>query len=68
VFPRWRFPSTEAIRKFPPPKDVKDVARFICMVNFYQNFIRNFADVASPLNALRKKGVRAKIKRSLLIN
>jgi hypothetical protein len=49
---------TEAIRKFPPPKDVKGSARFIGMVNFHHKFIPHFADVASPRNALRKKGVK----------
>jgi hypothetical protein len=49
---------TEAIRKFPPPKDVEGIARFIGMVNFYPKFIPHFADVASALNALRKKDVK----------
>jgi hypothetical protein len=62
---------TEAIRKFPPPKDVKGIARFIGMVNFYHKFIPNYADVASPLNVLRKKVLNlcgAKIKTSPLTN
>jgi hypothetical protein len=49
---------TKAIRKFPPPKDVKGVAHFIGMVNFYRKFIPHFVDVASLLNALREKGVK----------
>jgi hypothetical protein len=47
---------TRAIHDFPPPTDVRGIARFVGMVNFYQKFIPNFARIAAPLNALRKKG------------
>jgi hypothetical protein len=47
---------TRAIREFPFPKDVKGVSRFIGMVNYYNKFIPKFAELAAPLNALRKKG------------
>jgi hypothetical protein len=50
---------TRAIREFQPPKDVKGISRFIGMVNFYHNFIPDFAKVAAPVNMLRKKGVGA---------
>jgi transposase InsO family protein len=49
---------TEAIRKFPHPRDVKGISRFVGMINFYHKFIPNLADIAAPLNALRKKGVK----------
>ena len=49
---------TQAIREFPPPKDAKGVARFVGMVNFYRRFIPNIAELAAPLNALRRKGAR----------
>jgi len=29
------------------------------MANFYHKFIPHFADVASPLNALRKRGLNS---------
>jgi hypothetical protein len=48
---------TEAIRNFPSPRDVKGIARFIGMVNFFHKFILRFAERATPLNLLRKKGV-----------
>ena len=47
---------TEAIKNFPPPRDVKGIARFIGMVNFFHKFIPHFAERAAPLNMLRKKG------------
>jgi hypothetical protein len=49
---------TKSIRDFPVPKDVKSVSRFVGMVNFYHIFIPRLAEVATPLNALRKKEVR----------
>jgi len=49
---------TQAIRDFPAPRDVKGVARFIGMVGFYRRFIPNIAELASPLNELRKKNVK----------
>ena len=48
-----------AIREFPVPRDIKGVSRFIGMVNFYHKFIPTLADVASPLNAVRKKGIKS---------
>ena len=51
---------TRAIRDFPCPRDVKGISRFVGMANFYHKFIPHFADVASPLNTLRKKGVKFK--------
>ena len=47
---------TRAIKDFSPPKDVAFVSRFIGMVNFYHKFIPSFADVAAPLNQLRRNG------------
>jgi hypothetical protein len=49
---------THAIVDFPPPRDVKGIARFIGMVNFYHKFIMRVADIAAPLNSLRKKGAK----------
>jgi hypothetical protein len=48
---------TRAIVDFPPPRDVKGIARFISMVNFYK-FIPRMTDIAALLNSLRKKGVK----------
>jgi hypothetical protein len=49
---------TRAIVEFPPLKDVKGIACFIGMVNFYHKFIPRMVDVAAPLNSLRKKGAK----------
>ena len=47
---------TRAIRNFPPPKDAKGIARFVGMVNYFHKFIPQLAEIASPLNVLRRKG------------
>lgn len=48
---------TKAIYEFRVPRDKKAVSRFIGMANFFRKFIPNFAQVAAPLNQLRRKGV-----------
>lgn len=49
---------TRAIREFLPPCDAKGIARFLGMINYFHKYIPRLADVAAPLNALRKKGVK----------
>ncbi|XP_076299903.1 uncharacterized protein LOC143218556 [Lasioglossum baleicum] len=51
--------KVNAIREFPTPKTVKQLRRFLGMVNFYRRFVANAAKIQSPLNALLK---RLKIK------
>ena len=46
-----------AITDWPTPKKVKDVCSFLGFCNFYRTFIRGFASIAKPLNALTRKGV-----------
>ena len=41
-----------AITDWPTPKKVKDVCSFLGFCNFYCTFIRGFASIAKPLNAL----------------
>src|SRR3984957_696685 len=43
------------IKDWPTPVKVKDVRSFLGFCNFYRAFIRGFANVAKPLNALTKK-------------
>jgi hypothetical protein len=49
---------TRAIVEFPPLRVVRGLALFIGMVNFYHKFIPRVADIAAPLNSLRKKGAK----------
>ena len=43
------------IKDWPTPVKVKDIRSFLGFCNFYRTFIRGFANIAKPLNALTKK-------------
>ncbi|MCO5578975.1 hypothetical protein L7F22_032826 [Adiantum nelumboides] len=49
--------KVEAIKSWPDLKTVHDVRSFLGLCSYYKRFIRNFAEIASPLHALQKKGV-----------
>ena len=44
-----------AVKEMPPPKNVKDVQRFLGLAGYYRKFVLNFAGIAQPLYALLKK-------------
>jgi hypothetical protein len=44
-----------AIRNFPVPKTKRNVKQFLGMLNYFRKFVRHFAQIAAPLNALLKK-------------
>lgn len=46
---------TKDIKEFPRPRSKKEIARFIGMANYFRKFVPNFAQLAAPLNTLRKK-------------
>ena len=47
----------KAIHDWATPQNVKDVRSFLGFANYYRWFIRNFAEIASPLTDLTKKGM-----------
>lgn len=49
--------KTEAVRKFPAPKNVLEVQRFLGLTGFFRRFIRNYATIAKPLSDLTKKDI-----------
>jgi hypothetical protein len=49
---------TRNITSFPPPHDVKGIARLVGMVNSFAKFIPHLAERAAPLNAFCKKNVK----------
>lgn len=50
--------NVEAISKFPRPKKVDEVQRFVGMASYYRKYIKNFAKIAQPLHALFKKDIK----------
>lgn len=43
------------ITDYPTPTDKDAVKRFVCFINYYRKFVKNFASFAAPLNNLLKK-------------
>ncbi len=46
------------IENCPPPQDIKQLQRFLGMVNFYRRFLPNCAQVLKPLTDLLKGGAK----------
>lgn len=47
--------NTETIKKLSPPKNVKELQRFLGSINVYHKFIDRYAKIRAPLNKLLKK-------------
>jgi len=47
--------KVQGISEWPTPQTVKDICSFLGFCNFYQAFIKNFSDIACPLNDLTCK-------------
>jgi len=47
--------KVQGILEWPTPLTVKDVRSFLGFCNFYRAFIKNFSDIARPLNNLTHK-------------
>ena len=49
--------NVEGILQVPPPKNLKEVRRFLGMTGFYRKAIEKYAAIASPLTHLTRKDV-----------
>jgi len=47
--------KVEGVLSWPQPKNVKDVRKFLGLANYYRRFIKDFAQVARPMNMLTRK-------------
>ena len=50
----------KAIKEFPEPHDLTTLRSFLGCAGYYKRFIPNFADIASPLYGLERKGANVK--------
>jgi hypothetical protein len=48
----------EAIIGWPMPRNVIEVRSFMCILGYYQIFIKGFSNIASPITSFQKKGVK----------
>ena len=44
--------KVEKVLSWPQPKNVKDIRKFLGLANYYRRFIKDFAQVARPMNML----------------
>lgn len=49
--------KSEIISQYPVPQNADETKRFVAFANYYRKFIRNFANIAQPLNELSRKGI-----------
>ena len=47
--------KTRAVTEWPVPTSVKEVKSFLGLAGYYRRFVKNFAAIAAPLNALTRK-------------
>jgi len=47
--------KVEGVLSWPVPKTVKDVRKFLGLANYYRRFIKDFTQVARPMNVLTRK-------------
>lgn len=45
----------EAVKTYPQPQNKDEVKRFVAFMNYYRRFIKNFAEMAKPLNYLTRQ-------------
>ena len=50
--------KVDGVLSWPEPKNVKDVRKFLGLANYYRRFIKDFTQVARPINVLTKKDVK----------
>lgn len=50
--------NVEAVSQQKPPKNVKEVRRFIGMCGFYRKFVPDFSKIATPLTNLTRSNVK----------
>ena len=50
--------KVEVVKNFPVQAKLGEVKSLLGFANYYRRFMKGFSEIASPLNALTKKGVK----------
>jgi len=50
--------KVDGVLSWPNPKNVKDIRKFLGLTNYYRRFIKDFAQVARPMNILTRKDIK----------
>ena len=50
--------KVDGVLSWPEPKNVKNIRKFLDLINYYRRFIKDFAQVARPINTLTRKDVK----------
>jgi len=50
--------KVDRVLSWPEPRNMKDIRKFLGLANYYRRFIKNFAQVARPMNVLMRKDVK----------
>ena len=48
----------KVVQGFPTPTNLKELRNFLGLATYYRRFVKGFSNIASPLNALTRKGVK----------
>jgi len=50
--------KVDEVLSWPEPKNIKDIRKFLDLANYYRRFIKDFAQIARPMNMLIRKDVK----------
>ena len=50
--------KVDEVLSWPEPKNIKDIRKFLGLTNYYIRFIKDFAQVARPMNVLMRKDIK----------
>jgi len=50
--------KVDGVFSWPEPKNIKDIRKFLGLANYYRRFIKDFAQVARPINMLMRKDIK----------
>ena len=55
---RMEMEKVQGVVEWPVPKSIKDVQKFLGLVNYYRQFIKDFAKIVRPLHEMIRKKIK----------